>query len=118
VIRILNAKGQATNDVLDGYVTELEPQAAPGYAFRPAWLTEFERRLSAAGVAIPDSLQSSGARYLERLLDGRLAGFALSDSSAFVRTAPRDIQLQQALERLRRAHSQRELFALAAEPRR
>jgi len=116
--RLLNAKTQATNDVLDSYVSELEPQATPGYAFRPAWLGEFEHRLAAAGVTIPDSLQSSGARYLERLLDGRLANFALSDSSAFVRAAPRDAQLQRALDRLRRAHSQHELFALAAEPRR
>ena len=113
VVRLLNAKGQATNDALDGYVTELEPQATPGYSFRPAWLGEFVQRLSAAGITIPDSLQGSGARYLERLLDGRLANFALSDSSAFVRAAPRDVQLQRALDRLRRAHSQRELFALA-----
>jgi carboxyl-terminal processing protease len=111
--RLVSGRAQVLNDVLDGYVGELEPLAVPGYAFQPAWREELLRRLRTAGFAIPDSLAVQGAHYLERLLDGRLANYALTDAAAFQRTAPRDTQLQQAAERLRRARSQRELLTLA-----
>ena len=114
--RLLGAQGTATNDVLDSYAIELGSQAATGYQFQPAWRTEFVRRLRSAGIAVPDSLVSSGARYLDRLLDARLASFALSDADAFTRNAARDAQLQRALDKLRHVRTQRELFALTEAP--
>jgi carboxyl-terminal processing protease len=110
--RLFGQNAQATNDVLDSYVMELEAQAAQGWTFRPEWRDELVRRLRAGGVAVPDSLVGPAGHYLDRLLDGRLAGFVLPDSAAFVRNAPHDTQLQRALDRLRRARSQQELYAL------
>jgi len=111
--RLLGQNAQPTNDVLDAYVQELARNLGPTFTYRPAWSSELVRRLRAADVPVPDSLVAGSQHYLERLLDGRLAGFALSDSAAFLRAAPRDVQLQRALERLRQAHSQRELIAMA-----
>ncbi len=116
IARLLNGQARAVNNTLDGYVQELEPEAVPGYAFRDAWRAELLRRLAQAGVALPDSLVAPGTRYLDRLLDNRLAGYALSDSAAFVRTAARDVVLQQALDRLRRAQTVQQLLA-AGPPR-
>jgi len=114
--RLLGQNLQAWNDVVDSYVQELEPLAVPGYAFRPEWRVELARRLRAAGLELSDSLATAGARYLDRLLDGRLAGFALSDAAAFSRNAARDVQLQRAVERLRRVQTQRELLAVGSAP--
>ncbi|HWO89601.1 MAG TPA: S41 family peptidase [Gemmatimonadales bacterium] len=112
--RILNQNFQTWTSVVDLYASELEPLAVEGYSVRPEWREELLRRLREAGVAIPDSLVAPTARYLERLLDTRIAGFALSDSAAFLRAVPRDRALGQATELLRRAGTQRELYALAA----
>ena len=113
LVRLLNAHVAQTNDVLDGYVIDLEPQLTPNYEVQTEWRAEFVRRLRAAGIEIPDTLVVSGARYLDRLLDGRLASFAVSDAAAFTRNARRDAQLQRALEKLRSVQTQRQLLASA-----
>jgi carboxyl-terminal processing protease len=110
---LLNRQGAAVSQVLDDYTWELELEANPGFSVTPAWRTELVGRLRAAGVAVPDSLLSRGGAWLDRVLDNRLAGLALSDSTAFVRSVPRDAQLVQAMNLLRRAQTQRELYALA-----
>lgn len=112
--RLLNANLQTWTNVIDLYASELEPQAVEGYRVRPEWRDELVRRLRAAGIAIPDSLLGPVSNYLDRLLDTRIAGFALSDSAAFVRNVPRDAALVRTIALLRRAGTQRELYALAS----
>ncbi len=109
--RALNQNPQATGSVLDNYAGELTAGLAADFTVQPAWREELVRRLRAAGATLPDSLLAPGARYLDRVLDLRLAGFALSDSAAFIRGLPRDGQLGRALELLRPARTQRDLYA-------
>lgn len=112
--RILNARGPLRDDVLDGYVRELEPIAISGYTYRPQWSDTLLSRLRTAGFDIPNPIAQAGMGYIERLLDTRLSSYALTDLQVFLRGAPDDQQLQQAADRLRRAHTQRELLAMAA----
>lgn len=111
--RLLNIRAAAVNDALDGYAGELEPTVGADIATQPAWRRELIRRLHTAGVLIPDSLDGAAGGYLDRILEGRLVGLVLSDSAAFLRNVPRDVQLGRALMLLRSAQSQQELLAQA-----
>ncbi|HEY2806080.1 MAG TPA: S41 family peptidase [Gemmatimonadales bacterium] len=111
--RLLAAKATQRDAVVDAYVTELTPRATPGYVYDQHWTPELLRRLRAGGFEISDQVAREGAHYLERLLDGRLSSYALSDADVFARNSPKDVQLQRAAERLRHAHSQQELLTMA-----
>ena len=115
--RLLAARASLRDDVIDTFVHELETQAVPNYAYRRQWSDTLLARFRAAGFEIPEPVATAGYHYLERILDIRLSQYALTDVDAFTRTAGRDAQLQAAADRLRRAHSQRELLVAAA-PRR
>ncbi|MDO8666625.1 MAG: S41 family peptidase [Gemmatimonadales bacterium] len=111
--RLLNTRATAVNEVLDGYAGELEAGVGSQLAVSPEWRRELVRRLRGAGVLLPDSLDRPAGEYLDRILEGRLVGLVLSDSAAFVRAAPRDVQLNHATTLLRGARSQQELLAQA-----
>jgi carboxyl-terminal processing protease len=112
--RILATRGTLRDDIIDTYVHQLEPLATPTYGYQRQWSDTLLARFRAAGFEIAEPIAREGFRYLERILDLRLSQYALTDVAAFTRAAPRDVQLQAAADRLRRAHSQRELLALAA----
>jgi carboxyl-terminal processing protease len=109
--RLLNARPAAVTDVLDGYAGELEAGVRSDFVPAPAWRGELLRRLRAAGLLLPDTLEAGAGAYLDRILEGRVAGFALSDSAAFMRGVPRDVQLNRAAALLRGTRTQRELLA-------
>ena len=111
--RLLNARATGVSDVLDGYAGELEAGVRPDFVPAPAWRGELLRRLRAAGMLLPDTLDTAAGAYLDRLLEGRVAGFALSDSAGFVRGVPRDVQLNRAAALLHGTRTQRELLAAA-----
>ncbi len=113
VSRLLNIRAAAVNDALDGYAGELEATVGTDVTVQPAMRRELIRRLHTAGVLIPDSLDRAAGEYLDRILEGRLTGLILSDSTAFLRGVPRDIQLGRALQLLHSAQSQQELLAQA-----
>ena len=109
--RLLNVRATGVSDVLDGYAGELEAGVRPDFVPAPAWRGELLRRLRAAGMLLPDTLDAAAGAYLDRLLEGRVTGFALSDSAAFVRGVPRDVQLNRAAALLHGTRTQRELLA-------
>lgn len=112
--RLLNTRATAVNDVLDTYGGELEGTAGADFVVVRPWRAELLRRLRAAGLLLPDTLDADAGAYLDRIIEGRVAGLVLSDSAAFIRGAPRDVQLKRAAALLRGPRTQQELLALAA----
>ena len=81
---------------------------------QPAWRDEFYRRLTAKGVAIDRAQYDAAGRYVDRLLEQRVARLVAGDSTAKRRDLPFDAPLRKALEVMEKGQSQRDLFTIAA----
>ena len=107
--------------VLSDYAVELKNKVSGiNYTFDPAWHEEFYRRLNAAGVfehngvrRVEKPLFDSAGRYVDRLLDQRIARLAFGDTASKRRDLPFDRPLRQALQVLRQGRTQQDLFAVA-----
>ena len=75
---------------------------------------ELLRRLQAKGVTVDRKEWDASARYIDRLLEQRVARFAFGDSAAKRRDLPYDAPLRKAIELLDRGTTQKELFAIAS----
>jgi len=109
-------KSQDARTVLDEYSMTLAKSVSPTFTVQPAWLNEFYSRLQAKSVTVDRKMYDGATRYVSRLLDQRVAHFALGDSAAKRRDLPYDAPLRKAIDLLDKGGSQRELFALAGEP--
>src|SRR5262249_47196686 len=106
-------KGQDFWTVLTDYSMELAKTATPNFTVQPAWTNDFYARLQSKGVTVDRKLYDSAGRYVNRLLEQRVAHYAFGDSTAKRRDIPYDAPLRKAIELLDKGTSQRELFALA-----
>lgn len=109
-------KGQDFFTVLTDYSTELAKTSGVNFTMQPAWNTEFYNRLQAKGVTVDRKTYDGASRYVNRLLEQRIAHFAAGDSLAKRRDLPFDSPLRKSIELLDKSASQRELFAAAGEP--
>jgi carboxyl-terminal processing protease len=109
-------KGQDFFTVLTDYSTELAKTAGANFTMQPAWNTEFYNRLQAKGVTVDRKTYDAASRYVNRLIEQRVAHFAAGDSLAKRRDLPFDSPLRKSIELLDKSASQRELFAAAGEP--
>ena len=98
-----------------GYLQE-HPELEPGFTITEADLASFHAVLVERGddVALEDLLRAR--RYVAYHLGGELALQSWGDQGRFERTAGTDTQLRKAVELLRAARDQRELFTLAGTP--
>ena len=108
-------KGQDFVTVLTDYSMELAKTASPNFTVQPAWTNEFFNRLQAKGITTDRKLYDSSSRYVDRLLEQRVAHYVAGDSSAKRRDLPYDAPLRKAIELLDKGGSQRDLFAMAGE---
>lgn len=106
-------KAQATARVLDQYSLELRGQVKPDFTVTQAWRDEVFRRLRAAEVNVTRAQFDAVAPLIDRLLEDRVATAAFGDSASFRRQYDEDAQVQRAIEMLRNARSQQEVFARA-----
>ena len=109
-------KSQDARTVLDDYSMTLAKSVSPTFTVQPAWLNEFYNRLQARGVTVDRKTYDGATRYVSRLLDQRVAHYAMGDSAAKRRDLPYDAPLRKAIDLLDKGGSQRELFAIAGEP--
>jgi carboxyl-terminal processing protease len=109
-------KSQDFITVLNDYAIELAKSASPSFTVQPAWTSEFYSRIQAKGVAVDRKTYDAASRYVNHLLDQRIAHYALGDSTAKRRDLQYDAPLRKAIDLLDKGGSQRELFALAGEP--
>jgi len=113
VNKLLLPKLQQVFQTLSSYALELKPTVRSDFTITPAMREEFHRRLTAAGVVMDRTQYAQAQRYLDRLLEARVARTAFGDSTARRRSLPDDPQLRRALELARSATAQRDLFAAA-----
>jgi carboxyl-terminal processing protease len=113
LMRLLAPRGAIVNEVLQEMAVDLGLQAAPDFRAGPV-RDELLRRLQRKGVQVDPAAYRAGATLVDRLLEDRVLEFAYGDSAAFRRAAPRDQQLQSAVEVLRGARTQSDALARAA----
>ena len=93
---------------------ELARTANGNYAVTPAQRAEFRRRIGTKGVAVDDSLWNGGTRYVDRLIEQRVARLAAGDSTAKRQDIRFDAPLRRAIDVLKQGQTQADLFTLAA----
>jgi carboxyl-terminal processing protease len=112
-VRTVAPKSQDFYQVQYEYGLELSKQVQPTFTVQPAWREEFYKRLQAKGVVVDKKLFDSAQRYVDRILEQRIAIFAQGDSTAKRRDLQYDAPLRQAIAVLQKGQTQRELFAIA-----
>jgi carboxyl-terminal processing protease len=100
--------------VLSDYTLELSHNANRSFTVQPQWRDEFYRRLTAKGVQVSRAQYDSASRYVNRLLEQRVARLVGGDSTAKRRDLPFDFPLQKALDLMEKGSTQKDLFTLAA----
>jgi carboxyl-terminal processing protease len=108
-------KGQDFFTALNDYSVELAKSVKPTFTVEPAWTNEFYSRLQARGLTVDRKSYDAASRYVNRLLDQRVAHYAFGDSTAKRRDLAYDAPLRKAIDLLDKGASQRELFAMVGE---
>ena len=111
--RALVPRQQDVYLALYDYAFGLKDQVKPDFTVTPAMREGFRQKLDAKGVTVDRAEWDAGREYVDRLLLNRIARLAFGDSTAKRREIPEDVQLQRAMELLRRAKTTQELLALA-----
>src|SRR5579863_8383645 len=113
-LKTVAPKGQIVYQTLSNYALDLKSKATtPSYKFQPAWHDSLYKRLTDAGVTVSRASYDSSIRYVDRMLDLRIARFAFGDSTAKRRNLDVDLQLKKAVDLLEHSQSQKDLFAEA-----
>jgi carboxyl-terminal processing protease len=112
--KALAAKQQDFYTTYYDYSLELSKKSDKDFKVQPEWREELLRRLQAKGVTVDRKDYDASARYVDRLLEQRVARFAFGDSAAKRRDLPYDAPLRKAIELLDKGSTQKELFAIAS----
>ncbi len=112
--KVLAPKSQEVYVTLYDYSLELSRGLKKDFTVQAAWRDEFYRRLMAKGVTLDTAQYSAASRYIDRLLDQRVAQLVGGDSTAKRHDLAFDAPLLKTLDLMSRGSSQKELFVLAA----
>ena len=91
----------------------MRPTLESDFEVAPAWRDSFYVRLQREGVAVERARFDSASSLVSRLIERQAATVAFGDSASFRRGSRDDAQLGRAVELLKDARNQSELFALA-----
>jgi carboxyl-terminal processing protease len=116
VVRAIAPKSQEVYVALYDFAFGLKNQVKPNFEVQQAWRDEFYRRITATGAKVDRAQYDKSTRYIDRLIENRVARLAFGDSAAKRRDLDDDVQLRTALDILRKGQSQRDLFAMAGTP--
>ena len=100
--------------VLNDYTLETARGLKKDFRVQPQWRDQFYSRLSAKGVTIDRAQYDAAGRYVDRLLEQRVARIVAGDSTAKRRDIRFDAPLRKAIELMEKGSSQKDLFTLAA----
>ena len=112
--KALAPKSQDVYITLADYALELSRGVNRDFRVQPQWRDELFRRFTAKGVTIDRTQYDAASRYIDRLLEQRVARFVAGDSTAKRRDIPFDAPLRKAVELMEKGSSQKDLFTLAA----
>ncbi len=114
-LRASAAKSQDIYVATYDYAMELKDKVKgnPNFVVSPEWREELYNRLTKKGVTIDRKLYDGAHTQIDRMLEQRVARLAFGDSTARRRSLDDDIQLQKALEILKKGQHQKDLFAFA-----
>jgi carboxyl-terminal processing protease len=107
-------KSQDVSVTLNDYSLQLAHGLGKDFRVQPQWRDELYRRLTAKGVTVDRKQYDAAGRYLDRLLEQRVARIVGGDSTAKRRDLQFDAPLRKALELMEKGQSQRDLFTLAS----
>jgi carboxyl-terminal processing protease len=107
-------KSQEVYVTLADYALELGRGLTKDFTVQPQWRDEFFRRLVAKGVPVQRPQYDAASRYVNRLIEQRVARVVGGDSTAKRRDLPCDAPLRKTLELMEKGSSQKDLFTLAA----
>jgi len=114
--KALAPKSQDVYVTLGDYALELSRSAPTSFTVQPAWRDELYTRLARKGVTIDRATWTDAERYVDRLLEQRIARFAYGDSTAKRRDLRFDAPLRRAIDLLKAAPTQQQLFIAAKQP--
>jgi carboxyl-terminal processing protease len=113
LMTVLAPKGPAVLGLMSNYAVELQSQIKPGFVVKKEWRDELYNRVSGLGVKVDRTLWEAGGTEIDRLLAQRIARHVYGDSTAKRLDLKDDAQLLMALELMKQASTQKELFAAA-----
>jgi carboxyl-terminal processing protease len=113
-VRTTATKAAVIYNQVYAYARELKGTVKYDFTVQPAWRDELYRRLVKSDVKVDRKLYDGAQPYIDRTLERQIASLAFGDSAAFRRSIPDDRQLLTAIEYTKKAHSQRDMLALAA----
>ena len=112
--KALAPKSQDVYVTLYDYSLELARTAKPDFTVQPAWRDELFRRITAKGVKVERAQYDSASRYIDRLLDQRVAQLMGGDSTAKRHDLRFDAPLRTALDLMEKGSTQKDMLVLAA----
>ena len=112
--KVIAPKSQDVYVALADYAIELSRGATTSFRVQPQWRDEFFRRLVAKKVPVERAQYDAASRYVDRLLEQRVARLVAGDSTAKRRDIVFDAPLRKAMEVMSQAQTQRDLFTIAA----
>ena len=107
-------KSQDVFVTLEDYALELSRGLNKDFTVQPQWRDELFRRLAAKGVTVDRAQYDAASRYVNRLLEQRVARVVGGDSTAKRRDLPFDAPLRKTIDLMEKGSSQKDLFTLAA----
>ncbi|MDQ6926679.1 MAG: S41 family peptidase, partial [Candidatus Eremiobacteraeota bacterium] len=99
--------------ILSDIAFEKKGKVRPDFTVDPAWREEVYQRLVQAKIPVNRAQWDAGKTWVDRQIEQRVARVAFGDSTAFRHAEQDDVQLERAVQILKRGGTQRELFAVA-----
>ncbi|HEU5480692.1 MAG TPA: S41 family peptidase, partial [Candidatus Tumulicola sp.] len=104
-VKAVTPKSQEFYVTLYNYAFELKNHVQPDFTVSQQWRDELYKRLAAAGVTVDRGLYDRASSEVDRLLSDRVARLAFGDSTAKRRELDDDVQLERAIEIIRKGQT-------------
>jgi carboxyl-terminal processing protease len=111
--RALVPKSPELFGIMSDIAFGLKGKIAPDFTLQPQWREEFYNRLQKADIKVDRAVWDAGARWVDRQLELRIARVAFGDSTELRHSLKDDLQLQRAIDLLKKGQTQKDLFTLA-----
>jgi carboxyl-terminal processing protease len=116
--RVLAPKFPQIYSALSELAFELKGKVQPDFTVQPAWREQLWQRLQRDTVKVERAQWEAGRAWVDRQIEQRVARVAFGDSTAKRHELNDDVQLRRAIEMVKKAQAQRDLFAMVPAPAR